>query len=487
VQSNVPGPASTGTPSSIAGFFRVKGTIAGAESEYGCWLAPVAVFAIVALGRALQIADGALDPQIADGVLDPRAIFWVTVAFVPVIAATVVPRPARFARIDGYLVPALALAGLVVQLGQLSTRVPGNHMRLEPGYELPLYWGFAVIGVAGGWIVWGAHRWATPLQIGALVAAHFSLGVWMISQSPSPFIDVYFFQKEAIAAFRDGVSPYGITFANIYGHSIFYGPGLSVDGRLQFGFPYFPLTLLLAVPGQMFGGDHRYAHLVAIELAAILMAFARPKSFGPIAALLFLTMPRGFYVLEQSWTEPFIVLGVAAVVFAACRDSRAVPWLFGAFVALKQYLVFALPAALLLVQWPLQRRDVMRLFVKAALLGSIVTLPFLLWSPGAFWRSVVTLQFDQPFRTDALSYLAWWAARGHEQPSGLISFAAAGLASAISVWRLPKTAAGFAATIAVTFFAFFVFNKQAFCNYYFFVVGALAVTLAAWRSPAAAR
>ena len=66
------------------------------------------------------------------------------------------------------------------------------------------------------------------------------------------------------------------------------GPGLSVNGRLQFGFPYFPLSLLLAMPGQLLTGDHRYAQLVALELAAILMAFAQPKGFGPIAAALFL-------------------------------------------------------------------------------------------------------------------------------------------------------------------------------------------------------
>ena len=32
-----------------------------------------------------------------------------------------------------------------------------------------------------------------------------------------------------------------------YGESRFYGEGLSVDGQLQFGFPYFPLSLLAAV------------------------------------------------------------------------------------------------------------------------------------------------------------------------------------------------------------------------------------------------
>jgi hypothetical protein len=37
----------------------------------------------------------------------------------------------------------------------------------------------------------------------------------------------------------------------------------------------------------------------------------------------------------------------------------------------------------------------------------------------------------------------------------------------------------------MTFFGFFAFNKQAFANYYFFVVGALYATVAAWRPPEA--
>jgi hypothetical protein len=79
--------------------------------------------------------------------------------------------------------------------------------------------------------------------------------------------------------------------------------------------------------------------------------------------------------------------------------------------------------------------------------------------------------------------LSWWAARGHDQPPAVIAFLAAGLASGLALWRLPRTPAGFSAAIAVTFFAFFMFNKQAFTNYYFFVIGALYVTLASWRAP----
>jgi hypothetical protein len=281
-----------------------------------------------------------------------------------------------------------------------------------------------------------------------------------------------------------GVDPYGLTFPNIYGHSLYYGPGLSVAGSLQFGFPYFPLSLLTAVPGHLLAGDHRYSHLAALELAAMLMAFSRPKGFGTIAAILYLTTPRIFFVLEQSWTEPFVVLGVAAVVFAAFRCTRAVPFLFGALIALKQYLVFAVVAALLLLPRPLSRRHVIQMFAKAGLVAAIVTLPFVLWNPAAFWKSVVTLQLYQPFREDSLSFLVWWARRGHAQPSALVAVVAMSAASALALWRSPKTPAGFAAAIAVMFLAFFAFNKQAFCNYYFFVIGAFAVSLAASASPA---
>jgi hypothetical protein len=80
-----------------------------------------------------------------------------------------------------------------------------------------------------------------------------------------------------------------------------------------------------------------------------------------------------------------------------------------------------------------------------------------------------------------LSVLAWWVDHGHAQPSPVVPFVVVAVASAVAVWRLPRTPAGFGAATALTFLAFFAFNKQAFCNYYFFVVGALAVTLAAWQ------
>jgi hypothetical protein len=91
----------------------------------------------------------------------------------------------------------------------------------------------------------------------------------------------------------------------------------------------------------------------------------------------------------------------------------------------------------------------------------------------------VTFQFLQPFRPDSLSYLAWYARIAGTQPASWVGFVMMFAAMAAVIWRAPRTAAGFAAGGATILFAFFAFNKQAFCNYYFVVVGALWCAVAA--------
>jgi hypothetical protein len=41
----------------------------------------------------------------------------------------------------------------------------------------------------------------------------------------------------------------------------------------------------------------------------------------------------------------------------------------------------------------------------------------------------------------------------------------------IAYWKLPRTIAGWAMAVCLTYIIFFAFNKQAFCNYYFMIIG----------------
>jgi hypothetical protein len=436
------------------------------------WLsATLLVVSVATLGRALQVGDGTLKQG---------TIPWLAIALAACVAAVLVPLPQGRASYGRSEIITALVAVLVWQILQMLGRLPSN--ALAAPIEEHARFANGVIGagllvgsvlLAGGWVRHAAFM--------LLLLTHLLLGAWVIRASPAPEIDVFVFQRDASLALLSGVNPYAITFPSIYGDDApWYGPGLTVEGRLQFGYPYMPLTLLLALPGHVLGGDYRYSLLGAIALSAALIAYARPSivSFG--AAALLLLQPRGMYVLERGWSEPLVVLLLAATVFCAVRAPRVMPWMLGLFLASKQYVPFGIGAILLLVHSPITLRSAGTMLGKAAVAALVVTLPFVLWHPAAFWNSAVLLQFQQPFRWDALSFLAWWMDGERHPPRAVLLIPLVALATATMavLLRGRRTPAGFAAGLAVVFFAFFAFNKQAFANYYYFVIGAMCCAIA---------
>ena len=182
----------------------------------------------------------------------------------------------------------------------------------------------------------------------ALLAVHALVGVWMVRAAPDPGIDVVVVHREAINALLSDEDPYRISFENIYGSDsgMYYNPRALVGNRVAFGYPYPPLSLFLAVPGQVIANDYRYAELAALLLGAALIGYVRPSLHSRLAAALLLTTPRGFFVLEQGWTEPIGVLMTALVVFFMVRRPAVVPWVGGLLAVTKQYYLLAGPLLL---------------------------------------------------------------------------------------------------------------------------------------------
>jgi hypothetical protein len=306
----------------------------------------------------------------------------------------------------------------------------------------------------------------------------------MIRAAPEPHIDVFVFQQQASEALLHGKNPYTITFRDIYADTpqaadrAVYGEGLSEKGVLRFGFPYPPVSLYCATIGYAVAKDHRYAQLAAMTLAGVLIALSRPGRVAALAAALLLFTPRGFFILGRAWTEPFVVVMLAATVFCACRRWRALPVALGLLLATKQYLVFAVPLAILLVPtWTPAR--IARLLVPALLVAALASGPLVLWDFKAFYHSAAEVQEKAPFRDDALSYLVWIHHQTGGQRGLALAFGTMLAGMALSLWRCPRDAAGFAAALALTFLPFIAFNKQAFANYYYFIIGALCCAVAA--------
>ena len=434
--------------------------------------------AVSAVALAVSAAALGQAVQVAQGNLHPRAIGWLTLALLGCVAAVLASRSRRLEALGS--APSLVLAGvaIAVQLIQLSTAPPGMYVQLaSPRGYIPFFSGMVIAALLAG-AGYSRSPGLGAARIPLLLTVHFLLGVWMIRATPNPYIDVYFFQRDSLGALLRGVDPYAITFPNIYGDLPFYGPGVSVGGRLSFGFPYPPLSLLLALPGHLLTGDYRYSQLAAITLSGALIAYSRPGALAAFAATLFLFTPRVLFVLEQGWTEPFVLLALTATVFAAIRAPRLVPFFFGLFLASKQYAFLACPALALLLPRPFQWKAYAVALGKSALVVAVITAPFFFWGIAPFVRSVVTLQFYQPFRSEALSYLVWFA-RGDQYWPTWVAFVFAAVGAALAVWRGAHSPTGFASAVALTLVGFFAFNKQAFCNYYFLVIGACALGLGA--------
>jgi hypothetical protein len=429
------------------------------------------VVAATALGHACQLNNGAYSDD---------AIFWLSVALSAALVGALAPSFASFERIARRALPFVVALALAAEVGDLITKAPGIYVHPPPGVGMAPF----MIGLGGLVVVAVSACVAHPplgrAQLAIMIAIFLWLGGWVLHNSQTPWIDVFVFQRDGAAALLHGQNPYALTFPNIYGNGVYYGPGMIANGRVLFGYVYFPLTLLMVLPGAIFFDDVRYAQLAAVALAAISSGVGgRTKSsFGLSAAALLLLLPRGFFVLEQSWTEPLVLFALAAVVTCARRWPRLLPYAVGLFFASKQYAVIAAPVALLLLRG-LSLKESGLFIAKAVLSATLVTLPFVLWNPHAFYHSVVELQFYQPFRDDALSLLAWYKHSHGITPPVSLAFVGALVGSAISLWRLPRTAAGFAAGVALVVFLFVAFNKQAFCNYYFLVSGALLLAAGA--------
>lgn len=366
--------------------------------------------------------------------------------------------------------------GLAAQFALLAVWPLTNPLAFSsPSAYAPFWLGMAVAGAIAVAPILGV-RGTSWWRLGALLLVHFLIGVWVISQAANPFIDVFVMQRDGARALVDGVNPYLPIYPNIHGpDSPYYGPGLVVDGELTIGFPYPPLSLLLVAPAELLAGDPRYAHLVAVELAALVMAVIRPGRIGTGAALLYLFTPWTFLMVAGSWTEPLVILMVAAVALCAVRAPRFLGIALGLLIAIKQYALLGLPLALLLLGTDTRMR--WRIGWQAVAVAAALTLPFFLWDPAAFSWSAIGSLAGQAFRPDSLTFLAILPGEWGPRLS-LLGFVLLVPAFFIVWRRAPRTAFGFGAALAFLLLVFFSFSRQGSGNYHFAVIGALCCAIA---------
>jgi hypothetical protein len=400
-----------------------------------------------------------------NGYYDPAALLLITAAIALGVSACVWPPIEAIESLSPSVVTLAAAAGILIDAVLMWLRVA----------DPIVHAGIVCVGLLGALQAVDLRALRLPL-VAAMLGGFWIAAAASVRLAPSPPIDVFVFQQAGAAALLDGNNPYEDRYPNLYaGHPEFYGPGVVDENEhLTVGLPYPPASLLLTLPGYVLGGDSRYANVAAITGSAALMFLSGPSRWTGVTAALFVLTPRVLFLIEYAWTETVFAFTFSLMMFCAVRWRRALPYALGLFLATKQYSVFALPFVPLLLGHAGNRRDAVRLVTLGLVVAAVVTLPFFLWNPPAFWRSVVVFQFLQPFREDSLSHLVWIHKYVPSLPAQqVMSFVVLAGMAAILWRRRQPTPAYFAGAVGVMHLAFFAFSKQAFANYYYFVITAL--------------
>jgi uncharacterized membrane protein len=419
----------------------------------------------LAIAAALLLAVGtsSTDPT-------PATLLAVLAFVISTAAATGIGRSSLSGLRERSLVTVLAVGiGLEVVVGILAPAV------LDARFML-------LFGIAGAIGLYTLFAPASHQRLGLLlvVAIHFGLMLWMFAAVPLRNMDVHLVQQEASAALLAGVNPYSITFENMYGYGTpLYPIEVQEGDRVTFGFPYPPLSLLMAIPGFAVFGDYRVSALVAVSITAILVGTMRKGTLSAGAALIVLFSPLTARVLHNGWTEPFVAVLLAATVYLAVRRVAAMPLALGLLVATKQYAVVLLPIAMGLLTDARSRVGPIRMFVLAASVACLTALPFLLWDPERFIFSTVVLQTFQPLREDGATLAALLTRMGMWVPPAWVGLALVAALILVVLRKAKATPSGFSIAAAVVLIGLFLLSRSAFMNYYFLATIALLCSVAA--------
>jgi hypothetical protein len=194
------------------------------------------------------------------------------------------------------------------------------------------------------------------------------------------------------------------------------------------------------------------------------------------AALLLVFCPLAVYIITCAFTEPLMVLFLVLTVYSVRRVPFLTPVFLGLLLATKQYTVFFIPAIYFLLPRPLSFRGTSMFLGLTLLTILLVTLPIALWDWPAFRHSTIDVLARANFRYDSLSYPAFYGSRS-TPPATWYAYVLVVVAYAFCFWRLPPGARSFCYAIALAGIMLFAFNRAAFGNYYFFLLGALLITL----------
>jgi len=280
------------------------------------------------------------------------------------------------------------------------------------------------------------------------------------------FIATYVWKEEA-DHLMEGKNPYKTPVTEVYHGWIKEVPA----------YVYLPSVLYLQTIGRFLFGDVRYALIIAqFGFLFFLWRTYRQRmdrTHLELIVLLFLLHPRGIFVIEQAWTDMFILcfFGLSLWLHQQGR-FRSAAAAYGYMLSLKQYLFF------FVFHWFLIERR-WKHFLLALGVAALSVLPFVLWDFQSFIDNGLLYNLNLPFRSGALIFFEPFNGMWGFVPSGPWTLIVGTVTAVLTFlfFRKRPMPLGYLQAVTITTFALFFVGGRATINYYYFVGGLMVILL----------
>lgn len=284
----------------------------------------------------------------------------------------------------------------------------------------------------------------------------------------NPGIDTFHYMEIAAEEFINNKNPYLVSFADYYN-----GKYKGVYGG-EYVFNYWPISLYLCSFSKLIFSDVRFIMVIFQLFKGIVLLIygCRNRYYKEwlYFYLLWILNPVVAFVNIQAWVDAFAPLFLLlTVVFLQRGKFILSAFALGLLASIKLYYCFTVPFILIFV-WSHQKKFFFK-YVILSFFSYIVTfIPFLLLSPNELFYNTVIYFTKSQLRLESLSYTAYLKYFHN------IDLSRIGLLLSI-LFLLLGYAKSFLKKLNLlqvlqvmnfSYLAFFLFSKQAFCNYYYY-------------------
>lgn len=306
----------------------------------------------------------------------------------------------------------------------------------------------------------------------ALIAVAVVIQVFSIFCSVVTGIDVTVMLQGACDFFIHGKNPYDARYPDI-----FNGFYVKYYGSINY-MTYWPTVVYIGSIFYWLFGDYRYAYiLISVLLAYVLYRHRDKVGLSKENALLFILLwisnPVLTFTINRGWIDVFVTLPFFLFLHYLNKEKLLLSGLFlGLVISVKLYYLLLTP---FIGIYLLSHFGIKRSIQFVAVCGGIfliTIIPFLIINASQFYISTISFYSGMKMaRPDSLSWVSY-VTRFNLQIMTQATYFSLLSIIVFCVWFMfcEKTITRLIEFMLVALFIFFLCARQAFCNYYLFIL-----------------